>query len=174
MLPYGIYSVFHVATYTRTNLIPTLVPTKSAAPQGSPATGAANAKPPASTHPVADAINSFVKEYYDASMSMVSTLEILIWVRLLLSAALFQRRSWILLAIYTAFVRARFAQSVHVQNSFGRLESRIDGFVASQGTPPVARQVWEGVKGGARQFHAATDLGKDLDSASAAAAKKTS
>ena len=29
MLPFGVYSVFHVATYSRTNLIPTITDRKS-------------------------------------------------------------------------------------------------------------------------------------------------
>src|SRR4051812_34124345 len=99
LLPYGIYSIFHVATYTRANLIPTIIaPAKVAAP----ADGASPAPKP--QHPMADAIGAFVKKYYDASMSIVASLEILLWVRILLSAIVFQRRSWILLAIYTAFL----------------------------------------------------------------------
>ena len=168
MLPYSIYSVFHVATYTRANLIPTIIPPKVIAPATSP-----NAKPTYSSHPLSDAIGGFVKSYYDMSMSVVSGLEILLWVRLLLSAILFQRRSWILIAVYTAFLRARFAQSSHVQNSFTQIEARVDNLVGAQGTPPQARQVWEGIKGGARQFHAATDVNKYVNGA-AVPAKKTS
>lgn len=169
MLPYGIYSIFHFATYTRSNLIPTIIPPK----QITPATGASpSGKPQFAPHPIADAIGSFVKEYYDTSMLVVSGLEILLWIRLLLAAIFFQRRSWILLAIYTTFVRARFAQSSHVQQSFSLLEAKVDNLVGAQGTPPVARQVWEGVKGGARQFHSATDVNKHLNGA--AVPKKTS
>ncbi|KAI0485260.1 hypothetical protein GGR56DRAFT_617448 [Xylariaceae sp. FL0804] len=152
MLPFGIYSIFHVATYTRNNLIPTLQPNKAAN----------GASPGAKTqgNPLAESIGNFVKQYYDASMSVVSALEILLWIRLLFSAVLFQRRSWILLAIYTAFLRARVSQSTHVQSALGNLESRVDSYVGAQGTPPVARNVWESVKGGARQFHSATDISK--------------
>ena len=168
MLPYGIYSIFHVATYTRANLIPTIVPPKVVAPAGpSP-----NGKPQYASHPLADAIGGFVKQYYDMSMSVVSGLEILLWIRLLLAAVFFQRRSWILLAIYTAFLRARFSQSSHVQNSFAQLEARVDNLVGAQGTPPALRQVWDGAKGGVRQFHAATDVNKYINGA--AAPKKTS
>ncbi|KAI3332434.1 hypothetical protein HD806DRAFT_530186 [Xylariaceae sp. AK1471] len=163
LLPYGIYSVFHVATYTRSNVIPTIQPNKAPA-------GASGAKPQGS--PLAEAIGSFVKTYYDASMSVVSALEILLWLRIFLSAALFQSRSWILLGVYTAFLRARFSQSTHVQNSFNQLELRVDSLVGSQGTPPIARSVWEGVKGGARQFHSATDLSKYVNGS--AVPKKTS
>ena len=169
LLPYGIYSVFHVATYVRATLIPTIVPPQKVnAPAGSSPT----AKPVYTQHPAADAIGAFVKQYYDSSMSVVASLEILLWIRLLLSAVLFQRRSWILIAVYTAFLRARFAQSSHVQSSFSQLEARVDNLIGAQGTPPVARQVWDGVKGGARQFHAATDLNKYTSGA--AAPKKTS
>jgi hypothetical protein len=163
LLPYGIYSVFHVATYTRSNVIPTVQPSKG------PAAGA-GAKPQA--NPLAETIGSFVKQYYDMSMSVVSGLEIALWIRIFVSAALFQSRSWILLGIYTAFLRARFAQSTHIQNSFSLLETRVDSLVGSQGTPPVARSVWQGIKGGARQFHGATDLSKYVNGS--AVPKKTS
>ncbi|TPX11749.1 uncharacterized protein E0L32_007486 [Thyridium curvatum] len=157
MLPYGIYSVFHVATYTRANLIPTLSPPQQIAP----AAGASpSAKPQYAPHPAAESIGSFVKEYYDTSMSVVSGLEILLWIRLLLAAIFFQRRSWILLALYTTFLRARFSQSVHVQNSFAQLEARVDNLTGAQGTPPAARQVWDSIKGGARQFHSVTDFNR--------------
>ncbi|KXH66834.1 endoplasmic reticulum protein [Colletotrichum salicis] len=169
MLPYAIYSIFHVATYTRANVIPTITPPK-------PVTPAAGASPSGkaqyANNPIADKIGAFVKEYYDASMSVVSSLEILLWVRLLLSAITFQRRSWILIAIYTAFLRARFTQSTHVQNSLALLESRVDSAVGNQGTPPAARQAWETVKGGARQFYAYTDPNRYLSGT--AVPKKTS
>ncbi|PSR82118.1 endoplasmic reticulum protein [Coniella lustricola] len=168
LLPFGVYSVFHVATYTRSTVIPTIIPPQ----QISGADSAAGAKPQYKTHPIADAIGNFVKEYYDLSMSLVAGLEIAVWIRLLVSAILFQRRSWILIAIYTAFLRARFSQSTHVQNSLANIEARIDNQVGAQGTPPVARQVWDGVKGGVRQFHAATDPTRYAGGA--AAPKKTS
>lgn len=165
LLPYSVYSVFHVATYTRTNLIPTLQPPKPAA-DGAQATAKAKIE-----SPLANKIGAFVKEYYDASMAVVSGLEILLWIRLLLAAVFFQRRSWILIALYTAFLRARFSQSTHVQNSFSQLGARVDSLVGAQGTPPAARQVWDGVKSGAQQFHDVTDAGKYVQGA---AAKKTS
>ena len=168
MLPYGIYSVFHVATYTRANLIPTIFPPKKV-----PASSASpNAKAQVTPHPLGEAIGNFVKQYYDVSMSMVSGLEILLWIRLLLAAVFFQRRSWILLTLYTVFLRARFSNSQHVQNSFAQLEARIDNLVGAQGTPPVARQAWDGIKGGVRQFYSATEVGRYVNGA--AVPKKTS
>ncbi|TGO82190.1 hypothetical protein BPOR_0895g00020 [Botrytis porri] len=162
MLPFGVYSVFHVATYTRTNLIPTLQP----APAGTDPKAAP--KPNA----MADTIGKFVKEYYDTSMGLVALLEIILWARIFLSAIAFQSGSWILIVIYTAFLRSRFAQSAFVQGQFRQVEARIDSLVGAQSTPPAARQVWEAVKGGARTFHDATDVGKYV--AGAQAQKKTS
>ncbi|KAF4980002.1 hypothetical protein FZEAL_3864 [Fusarium zealandicum] len=166
LLPYSIYSIFHVATYTRANLIPTLL-----APKPAPeADGASPNRRPAVNSPLADQIGAFVKEYYDASMSIVSSLEILLWFRILVSAILFQSRSWILIVLYTVFLRARYNQSSHVQNSFSQLGARVDSQVSAQGTPPVARQIWQTVKDGAKQFHDATDVGKYVNGP----AKKTS
>ncbi|KAI4866842.1 hypothetical protein F4820DRAFT_415751 [Hypoxylon rubiginosum] len=153
MLPYGIYSVFHVATYTRNNVIPTIQPSK-------PPAGASPGAKAQSANPIAEVIGNFVKRYYDMSMSIVSALEIVLWVRLFLAAVFFRKYSWILITIYTVFLRTRFAQSSHVQDSFILLESRADSLVSAQGTPPVARTVWEAVKTGVRQFHEATDITK--------------
>lgn len=178
MLPYTIYSVFHVATYTRTNLIPTLAPPKQVAPAPAAAAGASPtasatsaAKPTYATHPVAESIGKFVKQYYDSSMSVVALLEIVLWGRLLLSAITFSKGSWILLAVYTAFLRARFAQSTHVQSTFGQIEARIDNLTGAQGMNPVVRQVWDTVKNGVRQVYAATDLQKYVGGGAAAPRK---
>jgi hypothetical protein len=159
LLPYSVYSIFHIATYTRANLIPTISPPPADSPKKEEG-------------PIAQKIGYFVKEHYTASMSIVSSLEILLWARLLLSAIFFQRRSWILIALYTAFLRARFALSPHVRGSISQLGARVDSLVGAQGTPPAVRQIWEGVKSLAKQFHDATDAGKYVQTGSAA--KKTS
>jgi len=166
MLPFGVYSVFHVATYTRTNLLPTLQPSTSTA--ASP-----GGKPVAKPNATADTIGKFVKEYYDLSMGLVAILEILLWGRIFLSAITFQKGSWILITIYTAFLRSRFAQSSFVQGQFRQLEARVDSLVGAQSTPPAARQVWDGVKGAARTFHDATDIGKYVGGPAATPKKST-
>jgi transmembrane protein 33 len=157
MLPFGVYSVFHVATYTRTNLIHTIQPPQ-ATPSASP-----SAKPTYKNSALADSIGKFVKEYYDLSMGLVAILEILLWFRLLLAAIIFTKGSWILLVLYTAFLRARFAQSTFVKGQVAHLTARVDALVGGQGTPPAARQVWEGLKGAARQFHDITDIGRYMN-----------
>lgn len=140
LLPYGIYSTFHVLTYTRTHLIHVRPPAK------------AGAKP----HWTAELIGNFIKEYYDASMGLVAILEILLWSRILLSAIAFTKGSWILIALYTAFLRARFAQSTYVRGQFRQFEAYMDHFIGEQVT--LARVTWDIVKATASTFHNISDF----------------
>ena len=156
LLPFAVYSVFHVATYTRANLIPTIQSPQPSAAQGTSSGG----RPATKSSPLGDTIGKFVKQYYDASMTLVAGLEILLWFRILFSAITFAKGSWVLLIIYSAFFRARFSQSSFVQAAIGHATARGDALVANQSTPPVARQVWETVKGLTRQAADATDISK--------------
>lgn len=143
LLPFSVYSIFHVATYTRTNLIPTVYP--------------AQAK---STSSLQDTIKKFVTQYYDPSMYLVAALEIGLWFRLLFGAFTFKRGTWILLLVYTIFFRSRYSQSAFVQNAFHGAASRVDALVANQGTHPIVRQAWTKLKEVVRQITDATDLRK--------------
>lgn len=161
ILPFSVYSIFHVATYVRSNLLPTIQP-PPAAPAG--------AKPQASA--ASDAIGRFVKEYYDGSMTLVALLEIFLWFRVFGSALLFQRGSWILLVVYTVFFRARVAQSSFVQEAISQLTARIDAQLANQSTPPAAKQGWGTFKTVVRQAADATDIRKYVGGQPGAAPKK--
>ena len=155
LLPFTVYSIFHVATYTRTNLLPTLQP-----PQQTPASASPGGRPATKSSPMADTIGRFVKEYYDASMMLVASLELALWFRIVFSAIIFTRGSWILLAIYTVFIRARYSQSSFVQNAVGQFTGRVDTLVAGQSTPPAVRHAWESVKGMARKATDQTDINR--------------
>lgn len=170
MLPFGVYSVFHVATYSRTNLIPTIIPSTPVAP---PAGASPSARPIYKHSALADSIGKFVKEYYDLSMGLVAILEIVLWFRLFGSAIIFTKGSWILLTLYTAFLRARLSQSSFVKYQFQDLSARVDALVGGQGIPPVAKQVWATIKNGAMQFHDLTDVGKYLGHGPSPARKTT-
>lgn len=159
LLPFSVYSVFHVATYTRTNLIPTFQSPKPAS--ATPAGAAA----PKQTSGLGAAIGRFVKEYYDTSMMLVAGLEIALWGRLLISALTFSRGSWILLGLYTVFLRARLHQSTFVQGVFHQLAARVDQQVNQPNIPPAAKQAWGTIKGVTRQAVEATDVRKYLNNA---------
>ncbi|KAL8642317.1 MAG: hypothetical protein Q9228_000969 [Teloschistes exilis] len=167
LLPFTVYSVFHVATYTRANLIPTIQPAQQV-PAGAASPGGRSATKP---NALADTIGRFVKEYYDASMTLVASLEIFLWFRVAFSAIIFTKGSWILLAIYSVFVRARYSQSTFVQAAVGHGVRRVDALVANQNVPPAARQVWETMKGYGRKFTDSTDLNRYVGAQRPAAKK---
>ena len=160
LLPFVVYSIFHVATYVRSNVLPTISP-----PTVAPSPGAR----PKATGPVADAIGSFIKNYYDSSMTLVAILEIALWFRIFGSALFFQKGTWILLAIYSVFLRARFAQSSFVQGAIANLSARGDAMFANNSADPRARSAWEQTKGVMKQVHDATDLNKYTGAKSASA-----
>ncbi|KAK7182362.1 hypothetical protein DPSP01_002339 [Paraphaeosphaeria sporulosa] len=162
VLPFAVYSVFHVATYVRSNLLPTIQPPPAGAQPGTK-----------SASGLSDAIGKFVKEYYDGSMTLVAILEIALWFRVFGSALLFQKGSWILIAVYTVFFRARYAQSTFVQGAITQLTARVDAQLANQSTPPVARQSWGTFKNVIRQAADATDIRKYVGGQQAAGPKKT-
>ena len=109
---------------------------------------------------MADTIGRFVKEYYDASMTLVASLELALWFRILFSAIIFTKGSWILLAIYTVFIRARYSQSSFVQGAVGQFTGRVDALMANQSVPPAVRQGWETLKGVARKVTEQTDINR--------------
>lgn len=165
LLPFSVYSVFHVATYSRMYLIPTLQPaaTGSAGP-ASPS----SPKPAAKQSPLAETIGRFIKQYYDASMGVVATLEIALLFRLVLSAITFSKGSWVLLVVYLSFFRARYAQSSFVQQAVRQLTARADASISHQSTPPQARQAWETIKGVVRQGYELTDITRYIGGSTAA------
>jgi len=164
LLPFSVYSVFHVATYSRMYLIPTLQPA-APAPSASPSSPS---KPAAKQSPLAETIGRFIKQYYDASMGVVATLEIALLLRLVLSAITFSKGSWVLLIVYLSFFRARYAQSSFVQQAVRQLTARADASLSHQSTPPQVRQGWEAFKGIVRQGYEATDISRYVSGSTAA------
>ncbi len=154
MLPFAVYSVFHVATYTRSNFLITSQPPQEGSGGQSP--GAAKQR----YTPLGETVGRFIKDHYDTSMTLVAVLEIVLWFRVLGSALLFQKGSMFLLLIYTAFFRARYSQSTFVQGAISQLTARADAALANQSTPPAVRQAWDTVKGIARQAVDATDINR--------------
>jgi hypothetical protein len=158
LLPFSVYSIFHVATYSRAHLIPTLQPPAQGAAGPVSPSSPGSAKPAAS--PLAETIGRFVKQYYDASMDLVAGLEMALLFRLALAVLTFSKGSIVLFFIYVAFFRARYAQSSFVQQAVRHFTARVDATVSHQSTPPALRQGWEAFKGVVRQAYEGTDLSR--------------
>jgi transmembrane protein 33 len=105
-------------------------------------------------------------------MALVAGLEILLWLRLLLSAFTFSKGSWVLLGTYTIFLRARFAQSQFVQTAFSQGAATVDAQVQNQSVPPVVRQVWESAKAVGHRAVEVTDVKRYLSGPQAQGMKK--
>lgn len=150
VMPFAVYSIFHVATYTRSMLLPAIHGQSQAAGQGAKT----------QTSGLSETIGRFVKEYYDSSMTLVAVLEIFLLFRLVFSAVTFTKGSWILLGVYTVFFRVRHSQSTFMQSAVTQLTARADGALANQSTPPAVRGIWEQVKGVVRQIADATDVNR--------------
>lgn len=161
LLPFTVYSVFHIATYTKSNLIPTFQPGVQPAKPASPsATSPTSLKQPTVRSPLAETLTQFTRQYYEPSMGLVATLEVVLLFRLVLSALTFSRGSWVLLLAYLSFFRSRYAQSSFVQQAVRHLTARADTYIAHQSTPPSVRQGWEMSKRFVQQGYEATDLAR--------------
>lgn len=136
-LPYTVYSVFHVATYVRSTLLPTLYPQQ---------TGEKGANVNTKQSSLADAIGNFIKRYYDSSMMLVAIMEIIVWLRLFGGVLFFSKGAIMLFILYSFFLRNRYVNSPFVQSASGQLVARMDTILASQNTPPAIRQAWDVLK----------------------------
>lgn len=155
LLPFTIYSVLHVATYARSPLIPTLQPPKSAT------------DPTPQPSPLADKLAIFIKKYHDSSMRVVARIEMVLLIRIVTSALVFQPGSWILLVVYGMFFRTRHSRSGFVQEAVANAAARIDTLISHQNVPPAVRHVWGIVKDSIRKVYYATDISQYLGYANA-------
>jgi hypothetical protein len=161
LLPFTVYSVFHVATYSRHYLIPTVQPPAGEAPPAPSSPGSPKSpKPGVKQPPMAEAIGRFIKQYYDASMGLVASLEMALLLRLVLGLLTFSKGNFVLLVVYLAFFRARHAQSSFVQQSVQHLTMRVDTSISHQSIPPQARQGWNTFKDVVRRAYEMTDVSR--------------
>ncbi|KAI9247769.1 hypothetical protein EDC94DRAFT_625616 [Helicostylum pulchrum] len=113
LLPFYIYSVFHVMEYTEKHLIPTFAPTQTKIQQS---------------------INNLMNTYHSKAMEYAAKIEICgVMTRLVLG--LFVFKSTILsILIYAQFLRMRYYMSTDSREFLTELGSKVDRFL----TPPTA------------------------------------
>ncbi|KAI1974091.1 hypothetical protein LOZ33_000648 [Ophidiomyces ophidiicola] len=168
VFPFAIYSFFHVATFTRSHVIPTIQPPKEA----DAAASSSSAPPTPKPSPLSEAIGRFIKQYYDASMGLVASLELALLLRLVGTALTFSSGSWILLVVYFFFFRARYAGSRYVRGTVAQLNERIEVSISHQNTPPVVRQGWQVLKDSIQRGYELTDVRRYVGGEPAAGGKK--
>jgi len=135
LLPYTIFSLFHALTFTRTTVMPQILP------PGPPAT--AGGAP--THHPLSRKLQAWVRSNYDPAMKVVAYTEIFILIRVIIGALLF-RNSFFTPIIYAHFVRMRYYQSAFTREAIKRVATSIDQYINGPDMPPAVKRGWATVQ----------------------------
>ncbi|KAI6005095.1 hypothetical protein F5J12DRAFT_834681 [Pisolithus orientalis] len=131
LIPFFIFSLFHVLTFTRTTLMPRFLP------PGPPATAGGAPQP----HPLAKRLQLWVKVNYDKAMRVVAYAELAILVRVVFGAIFF-KNSFIAPLVFLHFLRQRYYQSAFTRDAIAVTDARVTELVRRSGNPVVA-EVWD-------------------------------
>lgn len=134
LIPFVVFSLFHVLTFFRTTIIPLAFPP----PLQGTAAGAA-----APTYPkqVQTFIQSWVKKNYDSAMRIVAYAELAIFVRLLLGALLL-RNSLLAPLLFAHFLRFRFVMSSFTRQAFTNVQTHLDTYSRDPRCPDPVRKAY--------------------------------
>ncbi|KAH8120541.1 hypothetical protein DFH11DRAFT_1560633 [Phellopilus nigrolimitatus] len=132
LIPFATFSLFHVLTFLRANVLLQFFPPQPAVTPGQPAT----------PHPVIKKLSVWTKANYDPAMNIVAYAELLIFVRVALGALTFQN-SLLAPIVYAHFLRLRYYQSAFTQLAVARVTGLVDGYVRKPGSPPMLLSIWE-------------------------------
>jgi len=140
LVPYAVFSLFHALTFTRTNILPKLLP---GAPAPAGPNGAAAQAPPQPA--LSKTIQVWVKANYDTAMVVVARLELLILLRAIVGVPL-MKNSLLVPIAYAHFLRARYYYSSFTRDAVHTATTLIESYVNKPATPPVAKKAYEVVK----------------------------
>ncbi|CEP12618.1 hypothetical protein [Parasitella parasitica] len=113
LIPFFIYSVFHVLEFVNTDLIPNLAPHQTK---------------------MQSTINDIITKYHDKSMALVAKIEVCgVMARLVLGLFVFQS-SVLSVLVYTQFLRMRYYMSGYTREFLNELGTKTDRAL----TPPTA------------------------------------
>ncbi|KAK4515144.1 uncharacterized protein ATC70_002754 [Mucor velutinosus] len=113
LIPFFIYSVFHVLDFVDADLIPQLAPHQTK---------------------IQSHIQNIVSKYYDTAMILVAKIEVCgVMTRLVLGLFVF-RSSILSILVYTQFLRMRYYMSEHTREFLTELGTKVDKAL----TPPTA------------------------------------
>jgi hypothetical protein len=136
LLPFMIFSLFHVLTFTRTGLMTQFLP------PGPPATAGG----PPTPHPLAKRLQVWTKANFEPAMKIVAYIELLILARVLIGAVTLQT-SIIAPIVFAHFLRQRYYQSSFTRDAIAAADVKIGETVRREGLPPAVGQVWEKARG---------------------------
>lgn len=129
LVPYLLFSVFHVLVYLKTTLLPQVF--SQTLEQKSK---------------LVVFIDKFVLDYNERCMYWVSTTELIILVLLIIRAICFVTRSWIVLVVYILFIKVKYETSKYMKAAFSQWRVRMDGVISHPSVPPQAKAAYNQFK----------------------------
>ncbi|ONH66816.1 Pore membrane protein of 33 kDa [Cyberlindnera fabianii] len=124
LIPFIVFSLFHVLTFIGNEVLPTL--------------GVASG--------LAKKITSFTVQNHELSRRVAASSELLLLVVLIFKSILFYKWSWISLIAYSIFIKVKSEGSIFTRHVLKDWEVRIDGLVSNQSVPPVVKTYWGSFK----------------------------
>lgn len=125
LLPFALFSLFHVLAYTKGFLLPIFGMSDSG---------------------ISKQIENFITKNNTKSIQLASLIEIYSFLWLTLRVILFRRRSLFPWVFYAVFLKVRYEKSVFTRNYFKTIELQLDDLV-NKINNPAAKDVWIKVKG---------------------------
>ncbi|CAE6422403.1 unnamed protein product [Rhizoctonia solani] len=133
LVPYAIFSTFHVLTFVRTTVLPKLAPPKPPAREG---------ERQVKDSPLQRQLHHLVKSQYDPAMNVCAWAELVILIRVFVGVFLFWN-GFIAPIAFAHFLRLRYYYSMFSRNAINAADGHIQNYV--NGTP-AAKVGYEKVK----------------------------
>lgn len=128
LVPFALFSLFHVLRYLQNFLLPTVFGmTKE-------------------NNNMLATVDNFTRTYNERCMYWVGTTEIGILVLLVFRALLWYPSSWIVLITYALFIKIRYETSKYTKASFSQCRVRLDGVISHPSIPPAVKSTYNTLK----------------------------
>lgn len=126
LVPFALFSLFHVLVYANTYLLPIAGLEKSS---------------------ISHQISEFVTHNNTKSIQLASVVEIYAYVFLFLRLLTFRKRSLVPFIIYTIFIKARYESLIFTRNYFKSLELQVEDLINKHAAHiPAVKQGWVSFK----------------------------
>lgn len=122
LVPFMIFSLFHVVTFTRTNVLPAMGKSSDAGLGGQ--------------------LKTFATTYNERLLAMASHVELILLFTMLPSALTFKKAALFPFIFYLIFTKIRHDQSFHMRQSVKHWEARVDQLMSNPNVPPPVKQGW--------------------------------
>lgn len=120
LIPFGIYSVFHVLAYINGHILPTLS---------------------FNTDQLSKFLTTFIQNHNVKSVQIGSAIELYSFIWLFIRVITFRKRSLTPFIIYAIFIKTRYEKNIFTRNYVKSFEVQIDKIV-NQSNVPVLKNIW--------------------------------